>query len=178
MLSRSPFTLTSSAFAPGAPIPKKYTCDGGLEPVSPPLHWAAAPSGTRAFAIRVDDTDAHFLPLAWLGGSRAAPAASRRVSTPGTRNRTTSCRPVTTGRARRTTESITTASASTHSARTSLRPSRATCSRPRASWARTSTSASRAALPAVSLSRPSGPGKEKRCGAGRGGTCKRASGVT
>ena len=64
-LSGSPFTLTSSAFARGAPIPKKYTCDGGLQPVSPPLHWAAAPSGTRAFAIRVDDTDAHF--LHWLG---------------------------------------------------------------------------------------------------------------
>jgi Raf kinase inhibitor-like YbhB/YbcL family protein len=64
-LSASSFTLTSSAFAPGARIPKKYTCDGGLQPLSPPLRWTAGPSGTRAFAIRVDDTDAHF--LHWLG---------------------------------------------------------------------------------------------------------------
>jgi Raf kinase inhibitor-like YbhB/YbcL family protein len=64
-LSASSFTLTSSAFAPGAQIPKKYTCDGGLQPVSPPLRWTAGPNGTRAFAIRVDDTDAHF--LHWLG---------------------------------------------------------------------------------------------------------------
>jgi phosphatidylethanolamine-binding protein (PEBP) family uncharacterized protein len=64
--SRS-FTLTSPAFAAGARIPKKYTCDRGLglQPVSPPLHWTAGPSRTRAFAIRVDDTDAHF--LHWLG---------------------------------------------------------------------------------------------------------------
>jgi Raf kinase inhibitor-like YbhB/YbcL family protein len=64
-LSGSSFTLTSSAFVPGAPIPKKYTCAGGPEPVSPPLRWTAGPRGTRAFAIRVDDTDAHF--LHWLG---------------------------------------------------------------------------------------------------------------
>lgn len=71
-LSGSPFTLTSSAFAPGASIPKKYTCDGGLQPVSPPLHWTAIPRGTRAFAIRVDDTDAHF--LHWLGWGIAGSA--------------------------------------------------------------------------------------------------------
>jgi len=64
-LSGSSFTLTSSAFAPNAPIPKKYTCDGGTQPVSPPLRWTAGPSGTRAFAIRVYDTDARF--LHWLG---------------------------------------------------------------------------------------------------------------
>jgi hypothetical protein len=61
------FVLSSSAFAPGASIPKKYTCDGevDLQPVSPPLRWSAGPRGTRAYAIQVDDTDAHF--LHWLG---------------------------------------------------------------------------------------------------------------
>jgi Raf kinase inhibitor-like YbhB/YbcL family protein len=70
----SSFTLSSSAFAPGGPIPKKYTCDRGLgaQPVSPPLHWTAGPRGTRAFAIRVDDTDAHF--LHWLGWGISANA--------------------------------------------------------------------------------------------------------
>jgi len=71
-LSGSSFALTSPAFAPGAPIPKKYTCDGGLQPVSPPLHWTAGPSGTKAFAIRMDDTDAHF--LHWVGWGISASA--------------------------------------------------------------------------------------------------------
>ena len=73
----SGFTVTSSAFAPGAPIPKKYTCDGGLQPVSPPLRWIAGPSGTRAYAIRVDDTDAHF--LHWLGWGISASARGLRT---------------------------------------------------------------------------------------------------
>jgi Raf kinase inhibitor-like YbhB/YbcL family protein len=76
-LSSSSFTLTSSAFAPGARIPKKYTCDGGLQPVSPPLRWTAGPSGTRAFAIRVDDTDAHF--VHWLGWGISGSARGLKV---------------------------------------------------------------------------------------------------
>src|SRR5262249_8535173 len=74
VLSGSPFTLSSSAFTSGAAIPKKYTCDRGLgaQPVSPPLRWPAGPDGTRAFAIRVYDTDAHF--LHWLGGGGSGTA--------------------------------------------------------------------------------------------------------
>lgn len=50
------FKLTSSAFAEGGSIPTKYTCEG--QDTSPPLTWSGAPSGTRSFAIIVDDPDA------------------------------------------------------------------------------------------------------------------------
>lgn len=50
------FRLTSPAFAPGGAIPARHTCEG-LD-VSPPLAWSGAPSGTRAFALVVDDPDA------------------------------------------------------------------------------------------------------------------------
>ena len=53
---RMAFTLTSPAFADGAPIPVQYTCDG--EDRSPRLTWTGAPSGTRSFALVVDDPDA------------------------------------------------------------------------------------------------------------------------
>jgi Raf kinase inhibitor-like YbhB/YbcL family protein len=50
------FTLSSSAFAPGGAIPKRFTCDGAN--VSPPLVWSGAPSDTKSFALIVDDPDA------------------------------------------------------------------------------------------------------------------------
>jgi Raf kinase inhibitor-like YbhB/YbcL family protein len=50
------FTLTSSAFDHGEPIPREYTCQGADD--SPPLAWVGAPSGTAAFALIVDDVDA------------------------------------------------------------------------------------------------------------------------
>jgi hypothetical protein len=50
------FTLSSSAFAPGQPIPARHTCDG--EDRSPPLEWSNVPAGTRALALIVDDPDA------------------------------------------------------------------------------------------------------------------------
>ena len=51
-----PFTLSSSAFLSNGPIPAKYTCEGA--DTSPPLEWSGAPSGTRSFALIVDDPDA------------------------------------------------------------------------------------------------------------------------
>ncbi len=51
-----PFELTSTAFAPGEPIPRKYTCDG--QNISPPLQWGDPPQGTRSFALISDDPDA------------------------------------------------------------------------------------------------------------------------
>jgi Raf kinase inhibitor-like YbhB/YbcL family protein len=48
--------LRSSAFADGAAIPRRFTCDG--EDVSPPLNWADAPAGTRSFVLLCDDPDA------------------------------------------------------------------------------------------------------------------------
>lgn len=50
------WTLTSSAFAQGAMIPKEYTCDG--KDVSPPLSWGDPPEKTQSFALIMDDPDA------------------------------------------------------------------------------------------------------------------------
>ena len=50
------FTLTSSAFASGDAIPKRFTCDGAN--VSPPLAWHDAPAGTKSFVLIIDDPDA------------------------------------------------------------------------------------------------------------------------
>ena len=48
--------LTSSAFARGAEIPRKYTGEG--EDVSPPLSWSGAPGVTRSYALLCEDPDA------------------------------------------------------------------------------------------------------------------------
>jgi Raf kinase inhibitor-like YbhB/YbcL family protein len=50
------FSITSTAFADGAEIPVKYSCDG--ENVSPPLDWSEVPTGTASFALILDDPDA------------------------------------------------------------------------------------------------------------------------
>ena len=50
------FLISSSAFAAGQPIPKKYTCAG--DDSSLPLAWSDAPAGTKSFALIVDDPDA------------------------------------------------------------------------------------------------------------------------
>lgn len=49
------FTITSSAFASNGSIPSKYTCEGTQ--TSPPVEWSGAPSGTKSFALIVDDPD-------------------------------------------------------------------------------------------------------------------------
>ena len=51
-----PLELTSTAFAPGKPIPRLYTCDG--EDTSPPLQWGDPPQNTQSFALIADDPDA------------------------------------------------------------------------------------------------------------------------
>lgn len=48
--------LTSTAFAGGAEIPSRYTCDG--DNLSPPLAWFGAPPATRSFTILCRDPDA------------------------------------------------------------------------------------------------------------------------
>jgi hypothetical protein len=48
--------LTSTAFDPGQPIPRKHTGEG--EDVSPPLNWSGVPDGTEELALIVDDPDA------------------------------------------------------------------------------------------------------------------------
>ena len=48
--------LRSSAFADGAAIPERFTCEG--DNLSPPLAWDAPPDGTKSLALVVDDPDA------------------------------------------------------------------------------------------------------------------------
>jgi Raf kinase inhibitor-like YbhB/YbcL family protein len=48
--------LVSTAFADGAQIPRRYTCDG--ENISPPLQWSDPPAGVRSFVLLCDDPDA------------------------------------------------------------------------------------------------------------------------
>ena len=48
--------LVSSAFADGAAIPRRFTCDG--ENLSPPLQWSGAPEETQSFVLLCDDPDA------------------------------------------------------------------------------------------------------------------------
>ncbi len=48
--------ITSPAFADGASIPQKYTCEG--EDLSPPLEFSGVPAGAKSLALIVDDPDA------------------------------------------------------------------------------------------------------------------------
>ncbi|HET9476851.1 MAG TPA: YbhB/YbcL family Raf kinase inhibitor-like protein [Dehalococcoidia bacterium] len=48
--------VTSSAFAAGAEIPVKYTCDGDDVPF--PLSWSGDPGETQSLALIFDDPDA------------------------------------------------------------------------------------------------------------------------
>lgn len=48
--------LSSPAFAHGAEIPSKYTCEGA--DVSPPLSWTRVPPNAKSLALIVDDPDA------------------------------------------------------------------------------------------------------------------------
>jgi Raf kinase inhibitor-like YbhB/YbcL family protein len=51
-----PLTIRTPAFADGKPIPVKCTRDG--DNLSPPLTWSGAPSGTKGFALILEDPDA------------------------------------------------------------------------------------------------------------------------
>lgn len=55
----SGFTLSSTAFEPGQPIPIAYTCDAGGQAPSPPLAWGGVPTGTVELALTVVDPDAN-----------------------------------------------------------------------------------------------------------------------
>ncbi|HEX9206842.1 MAG TPA: YbhB/YbcL family Raf kinase inhibitor-like protein [Steroidobacteraceae bacterium] len=48
--------ISSPAFAHGAAIPARYTCEGS--DTSPPLQWHGIPAGTRSLVLIVDDPDA------------------------------------------------------------------------------------------------------------------------
>src|SRR6187551_2859894 len=48
--------LSSPAFADGAKLPERYTCDG--EGAAPPLRWSGVPKDARELALIVEDRDA------------------------------------------------------------------------------------------------------------------------
>jgi hypothetical protein len=52
----SDMQLSSSAFGPGQPIPKRHTGEG--EDTSPALQWSNLPPGTRSLAVICHDPDA------------------------------------------------------------------------------------------------------------------------
>jgi Raf kinase inhibitor-like YbhB/YbcL family protein len=57
------FTITSSAFAADAVIPRQFTGEGADR--SPPLAWDNVPEGTQEFALICDDPDAP-TPQPWV----------------------------------------------------------------------------------------------------------------
>lgn len=79
--------LTSPAFAYGAPIPVRYTCDG--EDTSPPLSWSTPPPETRSLVLLVEDPDApmgtwiHWLVYDIPPSQQALPEGVSGVGTPG-----------------------------------------------------------------------------------------------
>jgi Raf kinase inhibitor-like YbhB/YbcL family protein len=52
----STLRLESGSFTAGGDIPPMFTCEG--EDRSPELRWMGAPTGTKSFALIVDDPDA------------------------------------------------------------------------------------------------------------------------
>ena len=80
------FTLTSSAFVDGDPIPRRHTGDG-LD-ASPPLAWTGEPEGTQSLALVCDDPDAptpepwvHWVIYHLVGNLKGLPAGIRRAPT-------------------------------------------------------------------------------------------------
>lgn len=60
----STMTVNSAAFSQGV-LPQRFTCHGGK--ISPPLDWTGAPSGTKSYAIVVDDSAAPITPyIYWI----------------------------------------------------------------------------------------------------------------
>ena len=48
--------ISAAAFAEGARLPAKYTCQG--EDISPALSWNGGPDATRSYALILEDPDA------------------------------------------------------------------------------------------------------------------------
>jgi Raf kinase inhibitor-like YbhB/YbcL family protein len=57
LIAAAAFSLTSPAFADGAAIPSKFTCDAGTTNPSPELAWKDAPAGTKSFVLVLHDPD-------------------------------------------------------------------------------------------------------------------------
>jgi Raf kinase inhibitor-like YbhB/YbcL family protein len=85
------FKLTSPNFAHEHDIPARHTCEG--EDLSPALVWSDPPSGTRSFALIVDDPDApdpraprrtwvHWVVYDLPADARSLPEGAKRASLP------------------------------------------------------------------------------------------------
>jgi Raf kinase inhibitor-like YbhB/YbcL family protein len=55
-------SITSPAFADGANIPPKFTCDAGQTSPSPALAWKDAPASTKSFVLIMHDPDVVQIP--------------------------------------------------------------------------------------------------------------------
>lgn len=75
------FQVFSSSFSEGGEIPDLHTCMGA--DLSPPLEWSGAPSGTRSYALLMEDPDApsgawtHWLVYDLAATVAALPAGAR-----------------------------------------------------------------------------------------------------
>jgi Raf kinase inhibitor-like YbhB/YbcL family protein len=67
-------TVSSGAVVQGT-LPTRYTCAGGRA-VNPPLDWAGAPSGTKSFALVIDDSSAPITPYVYWIVFNISPATS------------------------------------------------------------------------------------------------------
>jgi Raf kinase inhibitor-like YbhB/YbcL family protein len=57
-------SVSSAALSPNV-LPQRYTCHGAG--INPPISWSGAPSGTKSFALVVDDSSAPITPfIYWL----------------------------------------------------------------------------------------------------------------
>lgn len=77
-----PFTLTSTGFGPGEPIPPLYTCEG--KDVSPPLAWNGAPEAA-GFALVVTDLNNRLVhSVVWdiPGDATSLPEGIEKVAEP------------------------------------------------------------------------------------------------
>jgi len=61
----TPMIISSEVFSQDT-LPADFTCHGA-HPVSPPLSWSGAPSGTQSYALVVDDSSAPITPyIYWI----------------------------------------------------------------------------------------------------------------
>jgi Raf kinase inhibitor-like YbhB/YbcL family protein len=67
-------TVSETVFEHGS-LPLRFTC-GVNDPVSPPLTWAGAPSGTKSIALVVDDSDAPITPYVYWVAFDIGPGTS------------------------------------------------------------------------------------------------------
>ena len=85
------FQLTSTSFADGGEIPRRFTCEG--EDVSPDLAWSGLPEGTGSLVLIIADPDApdpaaprmvwdHWLLYNLPGDSGGLPAAAAPENLP------------------------------------------------------------------------------------------------